>query len=187
MATGLWPPSRPPLADAQKGASRATRPERSRAGATTSATRKTPLSRLAYPRCRPGFARPRAHARRFAPCAKTQSHHRAHLKDKLGGRSVTGRLEGHVPRSPRRNLGFAGRSRGGSPGPRPSGGHSVARQRVWPESRKVEVNIFADAKIQRPGQPSPRLTGQGSEWEACSKTFRLPEIAASSVKGRAAP
>ena len=46
----LRPPSRPPLADAQEGESRATQPERSHAGATTSATRETPLRRLAYPR-----------------------------------------------------------------------------------------------------------------------------------------
>ena len=45
----LRPPSRPPLADAQEGESRATQPERSHAGATTSATRETPLRRLAYP------------------------------------------------------------------------------------------------------------------------------------------
>ena len=71
------------------------------------------------------------------------------LKDKLGGGSATGRLEGHAPRSQtvRGTVWFAGRSRGGSPGPRPSGGHSVARQRVWPESRKAERQVFAGAKI----------------------------------------
>ena len=63
LGLATWPPSRPPLADAQEGESRATQPERSHAGATTSATRETPLRRLAYPRT-PARLSPGHHSRR---------------------------------------------------------------------------------------------------------------------------
>ena len=54
-----------------------------------------------------------------------------------------------TPRSPRQGLGFAGRSRGGSPWSRGSGSNSVARQRAWPESQKLKAGSFAGAKHRR--------------------------------------
>ena len=73
-------------------------PLRSRnAGASTSATQKTPLCRLAYPQ-----------HRRKALCTllQTQSTTLLTPKDLLGGRSSTARTEGHSPRRPRHGLGL---------------------------------------------------------------------------------
>lgn len=93
-----------------------------------------------------------------------------------------------MPQRPtvRGTVGFAGRSRGGSPGTRQSGGHSEARQRVWPESRKAESQDFRvrenpTAKDQRQKHRSP-LGIAGGRY---APTAFLPPGIAGSFRGYA--